>query len=186
MVTWKGPKSFFPLAGQYCWHLIRVPSFTLVTMTMVGGCSCQISCQKSTTVFGRGPVHSIMTLSKLHICDWICMLEAWHFDKYSFNLTVTATVLVLLHSGKFSRGTIFAINQLSTKNNSANKHVCMCTRWHAWTSTKIEPLQINHTFPNSIRPVISTLTCTSMASNSMSDSECYLAVRVHVRVLLLP
>ena len=34
--------------------------------------------------------------------------------------------------------------------------------------------------------VISTLTCTSKASNSTSDSECYLAVQVHVRVLLLP
>ena len=56
MVTWKGPKSFFPLSGQYCWHLILLPSFTLVTMTMVGGRSCQISRQKSTTVLGRGPV----------------------------------------------------------------------------------------------------------------------------------
>ena len=34
--------------------------------------------------------------------------------------------------------------------------------------------------------VISTLTCMSMVSSSMSDSECYLAVQVHVRVLLLP
>ena len=45
---------------------------------------------------------------------------------------------------------------------------------------------INHTLQSTIRAVISTLTCTSMASNSTSDSECYLAVRVHVRVLLLP
>ena len=45
---------------------------------------------------------------------------------------------------------------------------------------------INHTLPSTIRAVISTLTCTSMASNSTSNSECYLAVRVHVRVLTLP
>ena len=45
---------------------------------------------------------------------------------------------------------------------------------------------INHTLHSTIRAVISTLTCTSMASNSTSDSECYFAVRVHVRVLLLP
>ena len=37
-----------------------------------------------------------------------------------------------------------------------------------------------------IRALISTLTCRSMASNSTSDSECYLVVRVQVRVLLLP
>ena len=45
---------------------------------------------------------------------------------------------------------------------------------------------INHILPSTIRAVISTLTCMSMASNSTSNSECYLAVRVHVRVLLLP
>ena len=45
---------------------------------------------------------------------------------------------------------------------------------------------INHTLQSTIRAVISTLTCTSMVSNSTSDSECYLAVCVHVRVLLLP
>ena len=32
---------------------------------------------------------------------------------------------------------------------------------------------INHTLPSTIRAVIGTLTCTSMASNSMSISECY-------------
>ena len=32
---------------------------------------------------------------------------------------------------------------------------------------------INHTLPSTIRAVIGTLTCTSMASNSTSDSECY-------------
>ena len=32
---------------------------------------------------------------------------------------------------------------------------------------------INHTLPSTIRAVIGTLTCTSMASNSMSDSEYY-------------
>ena len=37
-----------------------------------------------------------------------------------------------------------------------------------------------------IRAVISTLICMSKTSNSMSNSECYLAVRIHVRVLLLP
>ena len=37
-----------------------------------------------------------------------------------------------------------------------------------------------------IRAVISILTCTSMASNSMSDSEYYWAIRIQVRVLLLP
>ena len=45
---------------------------------------------------------------------------------------------------------------------------------------------INHTLPSTIRAVIGTLTCTSMASNSTSDSECYQAIRVQVRVLLLP
>ena len=45
---------------------------------------------------------------------------------------------------------------------------------------------INHTLLSTIRAVISTLTCTNVASNSTSDSECYLAVQVHVRVLLLP
>ena len=35
---------------------------------------------------------------------------------------------------------------------------------------------INHILLSTIRAVISTLTCTSMASNSTSDSECYLAV----------
>ena len=45
---------------------------------------------------------------------------------------------------------------------------------------------INHTLPSTIRAVISTVTCTSMASDSTSDSECYLALRIHVRVLLLP
>ena len=43
---------------------------------------------------------------------------------------------------------------------------------------------INHTLQSTIRAVISTLTCTSMVSNSTSDSECYLAVRVHVKVLI--
>ena len=42
---------------------------------------------------------------------------------------------------------------------------------------------INHILPSIIRVVISTLTCTYMASNSTSDSECYLAVQVRVRVL---
>ena len=32
---------------------------------------------------------------------------------------------------------------------------------------------IHHTLPSTIRAVIGTLTCTSMASNSTSDSECY-------------
>ena len=45
---------------------------------------------------------------------------------------------------------------------------------------------INHTLLSTIRSVISTLTCMSMASNNTSDSKCYLAIRVHVRVLLLP
>ncbi len=45
---------------------------------------------------------------------------------------------------------------------------------------------INHTLPSTIRAVISTLACTSMVSNSTRDSECYLAVPVQVRVLLLP
>jgi hypothetical protein len=43
---------------------------------------------------------------------------------------------------------------------------------------------INHTLPSTITAVISTLACTSMVSNS--TSKCYLAVRVHVRVTLLP
>ena len=34
---------------------------------------------------------------------------------------------------------------------------------------------INHTLLSTIRAVIGTLTCTSMASNSTSDSECYWA-----------
>ena len=47
---------------------------------------------------------------------------------------------------------------------------------------------INHTvsLQSTIRAVISTLTCMSMVSNSTSDSGCYLAVQIHVRVLLLP
>ena len=45
---------------------------------------------------------------------------------------------------------------------------------------------INHTLPSTIKAVISTLTCMSMVRNSTSNSECYLAVRVQVRVLLLP
>ena len=45
---------------------------------------------------------------------------------------------------------------------------------------------INHTLPSTIRAVIGTLACTSMASNSTSNSECYLAARIQVRVLLLP
>ena len=46
-------------------------------------------------------------------------------------------------------------------------------------STKYTPMVldtisiINYTLPSTIRAVISTLTCTSMASNSISDSECY-------------
>ena len=32
---------------------------------------------------------------------------------------------------------------------------------------------INHTPPSTIRAVIGTLTCTSMVSNSTSDSKCY-------------
>ena len=32
---------------------------------------------------------------------------------------------------------------------------------------------INHILPITIRAVIDTLACTSMTSNSMSDSECY-------------
>ena len=39
---------------------------------------------------------------------------------------------------------------------------------------------------STIRTVIGTLTCTSMANNSKSDNEYYLAVRVQVRLLLLP
>ena len=69
MVTWKGPKSFFPLSGQYCWHLILLPSFTLVTMTMVGGRSCQISRQKSTTVLGRGPENKNSLQYYISVCD---------------------------------------------------------------------------------------------------------------------
>ena len=42
---------------------------------------------------------------------------------------------------------------------------------------------INRTLLSAIRAVISN---TSMANNSTSDSECYLAVRVQARVLLLP
>ena len=41
---------------------------------------------------------------------------------------------------------------------------------------------VTYILQSTIRAVISTLTCTSMACNSMSDSECYLAVRVYVRV----
>ena len=43
---------------------------------------------------------------------------------------------------------------------------------------------INQTLLSTIRAVIGTLTGTSMASNSTSDSECY--YRVQERVLLLP
>ena len=35
-----------------------LPSFRLVTMTMMGGFSCQIMRQKSTKVLGRGPEHA--------------------------------------------------------------------------------------------------------------------------------
>ena len=45
---------------------------------------------------------------------------------------------------------------------------------------------INHTLTCIIRAIIGTLTGMSMASNSTRDSECYSAVRVQVRVLLLP
>ena len=38
---------------------------------------------------------------------------------------------------------------------------------------------INHTLLGTIRAVISTLTCTSMASTSTSNSECCLAVQAH-------
>ena len=57
---------------------------------------------------------------------------------------------------------------------------------HTLLSTLIISI-INHTLLSTIiRAVISTLTYTSMANNGMSDSECYLAVQVQVRVLLLP
>ena len=36
---------------------------------------------------------------------------------------------------------------------------------------------INHTLHSTIRAIISTPTCTSMASNSTSDSECYFAIQ---------
>ena len=47
---------------------------------------------------------------------------------------------------------------------------------------------INHTLLSvyNYRAVISTLTCISMASNSMNDSRFYLTVQVQIRVLLLP
>ena len=45
---------------------------------------------------------------------------------------------------------------------------------------------INHTLPSTIRGVIGTFTGTSMASNSTSDSECYLAVQVPVKVTITP
>ena len=38
---------------------------------------------------------------------------------------------------------------------------------------------INHRLLGAIRTVISTLTCTSMASTSTSNSECCLAVQAH-------
>ena len=45
---------------------------------------------------------------------------------------------------------------------------------------------IDHTLPSINRAIISTFTYTSMASNSTSNCKCYFAVRLHVRVLLLP
>ena len=38
--------------------------------------------------------------------------------------------------------------------------------------TSVQISIINHTLPSTIRAVIGTLACTSMASNSTSDSEC--------------
>ena len=71
--------------------------------------------------------------------------------------------------------------------------VCVCLQspsnkrfYQLWDECKCMISIISHTLQRTIRAVISTLTCTSMACNSTSDSECYLAVRVHVRVLLLP
>ena len=51
---------------------------------------------------------------------------------------------------------------------------------HFWSKHCISI--INHTLPSTIRAVISTHTCMSMAGNSTSDSKCYLAIRVQVRV----
>ena len=83
--------------------------------------------------------------------------------------------------GIFTTCTIYVEPLDDTKYSSINHMILRC-----------HPLRIsiiNHTLPSTIRAVISTVACTSMASNSMSDSECYLVVRVHVytlRVLLLP
>ncbi len=57
IVTWNGPNEAEPLSGQYFSHLVLLPSFRFVTMTMVGGLSCQIIRQKSTIVLGVGPAH---------------------------------------------------------------------------------------------------------------------------------
>ncbi len=67
MVIWNGPKVLWPVSGQYCWHLILLPSFRLVIITMVGGRSCQTRRQKSTRVLGSGPIgqserHPVCTL----------------------------------------------------------------------------------------------------------------------------
>ena len=73
----------------------------------------------------------------------------------------------------FCNESLMSVNmllQLVTTVTNSNTKICI----------------INHTLLSIIRAVISTLTCTSMASNSTSDSECYLAIQVHVRVLLLP
>ena len=61
-----------------------------------------------------------------------------------------------------------------------------CLELHCNCTQECEISIFNHIPPSTIRAVIGTLTCMSMACNSTSDSECYQAVQVQVRVLLLP
>ena len=80
---------------------------------------------------------------------------------------------------------INSVNDSSPSKVSSSMIIIVAVYTEGSTATIIICI-INHTLPSTIRAVISTLTCTSMASNSTSDSKCYQAVRVQVRVLLLP
>ncbi len=72
MATVNGPNFFFPDSGQYCWHFTLLFSMRLVSMTIMGGLSCHMRRQKSTTVRGMGPA-----LTPYHIHIWRTCDVCW-------------------------------------------------------------------------------------------------------------
>ena len=83
----KRSKIFLPTLRPILLTLdLILPSLILVTMTMVGGRSCQIRCQKSTNVLGRGSVdHYLHVLLRVSSSDknWGgSMINEWAYSAH--------------------------------------------------------------------------------------------------------